>query len=184
MLKTTRWVGMGIVAVALVSVYWLSVARAQDKDTTALKGQPAPEVAVKTLDGKDVKLSEQKGNVVMMDFWATWCGPCKQSLPHVQELSKDADRAAKGLKVWAVNSAEDAKTVEAFVKKNNYTFTVPLAGEDLMKTYMVTGIPATVIVGRDGKVAEVFVGFDPNESPAQLKAALDKALAAKGGPTS
>src|SRR5438552_8863991 len=126
------------------------LARAAD-DTKALKGKPAPDFTLKTLDGKDVTLSEQKGSVVLMDFWATWCGPCRASLPHVQKLAADKELAAKGLKVWAVNAHEDQSKVSAFKKENSYSFETPLDAKGAtMKDYMVHGIPTTVIVGRDG----------------------------------
>src|SRR3954464_14099976 len=75
-------------------------------DTTALEGKPAPEFALQTVDGNQVELSKLKGSVVLLDFWATWCGPCKVELPHTQQFSADKDLAAKGLKVFAVNQRE------------------------------------------------------------------------------
>ena len=136
-------------------------------------------MTLKTLDGKDVKLSGQKGNVVLLDLWATWCPPCRKSLPHVQELSADKALAQKGLVVWAVNSQEPAATAEKFLKENKYTFTVPMDAEGKVgKAYLVTGIPTTVIVGRDGTIKDVFIGFGPNSGKA-IDAAVAKALAEK-----
>jgi thiol-disulfide isomerase/thioredoxin len=145
-------------------------------DTMALEGKPAPDVSLKTLDGQDFKLSELKGSVVMMDYWATWCGPCRESLPHVNAISQDKDLAAKGLKVFAVNAHEEKGKVEDFVKKNNFSFSVPLDPTgDFGKSYKVRGIPTTVIVGRDGVIKKVFIGFGPN-SEEQIKDALKDAL--------
>jgi len=169
-----RW----IFAVALVALGFMTgqFARAGD-DTSALEGKPAPDVSLKTLDGKDVKLSDQKGSVVLMDFWATWCPPCRKSLPHVQELSADKELAAKGLKVWAVNAHEQADKVTDFVKKNNYSFSIPMdASGATMKEYMIQGIPTTVIVGRDGNIKKVFIGYG-DDSAEQVKKAVEAALA-------
>jgi peroxiredoxin len=152
-------------------------AKSSKSDTTALQGKMAPDFALKTLDGKEVKLSEQKGSVVLMDFWATWCPPCRKSLPHVQELSTDKELAAKGLKVWAVNAHEETGKVTPFVEQNKYTFQIPMDADGAtMKDYMVHGIPTTVIVGRDGKVKKVFIGYG-DDSAEKVKKAVEAALA-------
>ena len=106
-MNTRRWM-LGLAVVALGIMFGqLAQAGGDKKDTTmSLQGKAAPDFTLKTLDGKEVKLSDQKGSVVMMDFWATWCPPCRKSLPHVQEMSADKELAAKGLKVWAVNAHE------------------------------------------------------------------------------
>ena len=122
--------------------------------------KPAPDFTLKTIDGKQVQLSAQKGNVVLVDFWATWCPPCRESLPHVQKVSADEALAKKGLIVFAINDKEDSDTVKKFLADNKYTFTVPMdADQTAVNAYSVTGIPTTVIVGRDGNIADVFVGF-------------------------
>ncbi len=148
-------------------------------DTMELSGQPAPEIALKTLAGKEVKLSDQKGKVVMVDMWATWCPPCRASLPHVQEVATNKALAEKGLVVWAVNQRENPAKVKAFLAKNKYDFTVLMdAHGQAARAYGVRGIPTTVIIGRDGKVANVFIGFGQGSAQA-IDAALEKALAAK-----
>ncbi len=139
-----------------------------------LEGKPAPDVALKTLDGKDIKLSDMKGSVVVMDFWATWCPPCRKSLPHIQEIATDKALADKGLVVWAVNAHEKADVVQKYLATNKLTFTVPMDDKGAsMKQYQVSGIPTTVVVGRDGTVQKIFVGFGEGSA-----AALDAAVAA------
>jgi len=151
-------------------------ARAED-DTNALVGKAAPDFSLATLIGQQVQLSGQKGKVVMVDFWATWCPPCRQSLPHVQQASANKDLAEKGLVVWAVNASEKAETVKGFLDDNHYTFTVPMDGNGaVLNKYFVHGIPTTVIVGRDGSVKAVFIGFGDG-SAKQIDDAVDKALA-------
>lgn len=141
----------------------VSLACAQKRggnDPTALKGKAAPDFSLATFAGQNVKLSDQKGKVVVVDFWATWCPPCRKSLPHIQAMSADQELAGKGLVVWAVNARETKDIVGAFMKSNNFTFTVPMdADGKAMAEYMVSGIPTTVVVGRDGNVKDVFVGF-------------------------
>ena len=152
-------------------------ALAAGSDTSSLEGKPAPDVSLKTSDGQDFKLSSLKGDVVMIDYWATWCPPCRASLPHVNDLSKDEDLKSKGLHVYAANDKEDAETVKKFVTENKYTFTVlmdPTAA--FGKDYLVRGIPTTVIIGRDGVIKKVFIGYGAGmEKP--MKQAIEKALA-------
>jgi len=145
-------------------------------DATALKGQPAPDFKLQTLDGKDLKLSDMKGKVTVIDFWATWCPPCRKSLPHIQKIATDSDLAKKGLVVWAVNAQETNDKAEPFMKENKYTFTVPMGRQGTaMNSYRVTGIPTTVVVGRDGIIKDLFVGFGDG-SEEMLDAAVKRAL--------
>lgn len=164
-----------IFGVLAISMLTRVVASAGD-DTQSLQGQAAPEVDLTTVDGIHVVLSQQKGSVVVMDFWATWCPPCRKSLPGINRLSQDKDRASRGLKVWAVNASETQDKVQQFVTDNKYTFAVPL---DLQGTvtnkYLIRGIPTTIVVGRDGRIKNVFIGYG-EESEKRLEAAVDEAL--------
>jgi len=164
-------------AALLFGVCLVSRASAAEQDTTALKDKPAPDISLKTTDDKDFKLSELKGDVVLLDFWATWCPPCRKSLPHLDKIATDKSLADKGLKVFAVNSQETKAEATNFAAKNSYTFTMPLdAKGDAGKSYLIVGIPTTVIVGRDGVIKDVFIGFGGEESEKQLDAAIEKAL--------
>lgn len=164
-----------LLASALLLAATLGLAQA---DTNSLKGKPAPDLSLNNLDKSKFKLSSLKGSVVVLDYWATWCPPCRESLPHINTLAADKELADKGLKVFAINSKEKLATVQDFVKENNYTFPVPLdPSGQFGKLYKVRGIPTTVIVGRDGKVHDVFVGFGPG-SEDKLKASITAALAA------
>jgi peroxiredoxin len=157
-----------------------AVANGQAADTSSLMGKPAPGFTLKTTAGQTVKLSDLRGKVVVLDFWATWCPPCRASLPHVQALSTDQARVSKGLVVLAINEQEAAGTIDAFMKRNKFTFTVPMDGDGAVSnSYLVEGIPTTVVIGPHGNVREVAVGFGP-DSAAVIEAAVDKALARVG----
>jgi len=129
-------------------------------DTTTLTGKPAPDFSLKTVDGKDVKLSDLKGKVVLIDFWATWCGLCRESLPHLQHISENKDLGDKGLVVLAINGEGNKEATRKFLEDNHYTFTVPLDDKNTASgSYWVAAIPTTVLVGRDGAVKQVWIGF-------------------------
>jgi thiol-disulfide isomerase/thioredoxin len=148
-----------------------------ESDTSTLEGKPAPDFSLKTLAGDDFKLSGLKGSVVVLDFWATWCPPCRKSLPHLNKDAGDKELADKGLKVFAVNCKEPADKVKAFLEKNSYQLTVPMDGEGAtMQQYLIQGIPTTLVIGRDGVIRNVFIGFGGDESEKALDAAIDSAL--------
>jgi len=154
-----------------------------DDGPAVLQGKPAPAIALKTLDGQAQSLADQKGKVVLIDMWATWCPPCRASLPHVQAAATDASLAKKGLVVWAVNDKETQQVVEKFMQSNHYTFPVLMDTQgDVLKAYKVIGIPTTIIVGRDGVVKETFVGFGGDATAKQIDAAIEKALAEPAQP--
>ncbi len=130
----------------------------QDAPAMALVGKPAPDFKLEGLDGKEVHLADLKGSVVVLDFWATWCGPCVQSMPHLDELYKA--ESPKGLKVFAVNQEEDKDTVQGFLKSRNLTVPALLDKDGQVgQAYEANAIPQTVIVGKDGKVRKVFIGY-------------------------
>ena len=163
-----------VVAVGLIVGLGLRNARADSDD---LRGKAAPDFTLKTVDGKEVTLSKLKGKVVVLDFWATWCAPCRLSLPHLQKLSTDAEKAKKGLVVLAVNAGEDKDQVLPFVASNNYSFTVPMDATGRTKeAYGLEGMPTTIVIGRDGKIFAVFVGFNEEESAREVDAAVEAAL--------
>lgn len=135
-------------------------------------GQIVPESAVKPLAGGSlVALSSLRGKVVLIDFWATWCPPCRKGLPDTLALSKEY--AGKGLAVLAVTD-EDAPTVAAFVKKNNYG-SLPVyrdPGRKMNELFGVNAIPTVAVIDRSGKLVAQFVGL---QTPETLRAALTKA---------
>lgn len=145
-------------------------------DTMTLEGKAAPDFTFTTFDKKEVTLSKEKGNVVLLDYWATWCPPCREGLPHINELANDKDLAAKGLKVWAINSKENDAKVGPFLKDKNLTMTVPMDTKgEFGKNYLVRGIPTTVVVGRDGTIKKVFIGFGEGQGE-QIRQAVETAL--------
>ncbi len=158
-----------------------------DEEEVSLEGKGAPDFTLETLDGSgNVKLSDLKGTVVVLDFWATWCGPCKKGLPALNEFDTWAKAQGLDVKVFAVNVWErggDKKvkeTVQKFWSKYKYTTSVLMASdsESLTKEYGLSGIPATFIIGTDGSIVESHVGYSPDMLET-LKKSVTKALAGK-----
>ena len=105
-----------------------------------------------------MSLADLKGHVSVLDFWATWCGPCVESLPHIDKIN--SDYADKGLKVYAVNLQETKPQVQKFLMSQKLTLPVLLDSDGATaKNYMANAIPETVIIGKDGVVKKVIIGF-------------------------
>jgi thiol-disulfide isomerase/thioredoxin len=118
-------------------------------------------------------LSDFKGSVVVVDFWATWCGPCVASLPHLDALS--AEMSDKGVRVLAINFRETDQQVKTFVEKKKLSLSVLMDRDGAVgKKYAVTGIPQTVVIGRDGVVRKVIVGFGGDDS--EVRRAVEQAM--------
>jgi thiol-disulfide isomerase/thioredoxin len=118
----------------------------------------APNFELKDLSGKTVRLESFRGHPVLLDFWATWCGPCRMSIPLVQEFY--AHHKAEGLVVVGLNMDEDPSGVPAFVKHFKMTYPVLLAGSSSVSSdYEVEGIPHFVFIDPEGKVIRIYPGF-------------------------
>ena len=141
----------------------------------ALEGKAAPDFKLKGMDGKEVALSALKGKVVVLDMWATWCPPCRASLPHLDKLYQSVKD--KGVNVYAVNLQEEQEDVEKFVTSTKLTVPVLLDKDGAVaQAYKASAIPQTVVIGKDGKVAKVFVGFGGEETAKEMKEAVEKAM--------
>ncbi len=147
-------------------------------------GDPAPDFKLTTLDGKEVTLASLKGKVVLLDFWATWCGPCKAAMPTIQKISDDytvkAEYAVKAggnsVAVFGVNTWEQKpNAAKDYFAKMKFTYGCLLKGDDLAQAYRINAIPTLVVIGTDGKVVAAEVGMsDP--SGKSIRNAIERAL--------
>ena len=146
------------------------------RPTSPLVGNLAPDFHLDLAGGGKVRLSDLEGKVVVLDFWATWCGPCIRGLPIVRDTVRAYD--SNEVALFAVNLREDEKKVKAFLEKHDLKLNVPLDADGSVATkYLVEGIPQTVVIGKDGKVAAVHVGFAPDLAEklgGEIRAALEK----------
>lgn len=119
----------------------------------------APDFTLKDTNGKRVSLSDFKGKVVVLNFWATWCGPCKTEIPWFIDFQKEWE--ARGFTVLGVSMDEDGwKVINPYVAEKKINYPVLLADENVNKAYGgIDALPTTFILGRDGKVAFLHAGL-------------------------
>ncbi len=145
-----------------------------DKETTP---QSAPDFTVKTLDGRELTLSQLRGKTVLIDFWATWCAPCRESIPHLVHLYKTYDRERFELIGMSLDRG-DPKAVENFAKSMDIPYPIAIAPEEVAKGFGVTKIPTTIIIDREGKIQERILGFSTGVAK-EITAKLEELTAPK-----
>ncbi len=120
-------------------------------------GKPAPDFVLQDATGKTWQLSSQKGKVVFVNFWATWCKPCRDEMPSMEALNKAM--AGKPFQMLSIVFNDDLKMAESFARRLGATFPV-LAnpGPELTDAYMITGVPETFLVDADGILQHKFIG--------------------------
>jgi thiol-disulfide isomerase/thioredoxin len=139
-----------------------------------LVGKPAPDFELKLLDGGKFRLSQHKGHVVVLDFWATWCGPCVNAMPQVDKAVEELKD--QNVELVAVNMQEDAKAIHTLLDRLELKPTVALDQDGkTAEKYAVTGIPQTVIIDPEGNIARLFIGAGPTFGE-QLGASLKDVL--------
>lgn len=160
-----RFAAVTVVGVAVLLGYWVTTgamtARAAGEKKVAGVSQrmAAPDFTVTSLDGKELRLSALKGKVVMLDFWATWCPPCKAEIPHFIELQNAY--GPKGLEIIGLSvDQEGPEVVRDFSKEYGVNYTMAMAGPDLVQKYGgIRGIPTTFLIDKEGRIAKKLVGY-------------------------
>ena len=128
--------------------------------SSGLTGQPAPDFALKSSSGENLRLSEYRGDVVMVNFWATWCGPCRQEMPLLDELYTRYQRV--GFSLLGVNIDDNSSKAMNMVSELGVSFPVLFdARKDVSRLYEVEAMPVTVLIDREGMVRYVHHGYEP-----------------------
>ncbi len=193
--RTMRWIAFSLALVAVVAV-----AQREEIRVPAAKIKPMPSVGqpgqgperlagttpadwkMTTIDGKSLTGKGLRGKVVLVDFWATWCGPCKKASPIMESLHKKYGK--QGLVVIGANTSERdsdgrpvkwANAAKEYKKEHGYTYTFTWGNDDLKKKWGVQGIPTMFVIDKKGVVKKVLVGFD-DKLEANLEAVIKPLL--------
>jgi peroxiredoxin len=122
----------------------------------ASRFEPAPDVELKTLDGQPFRLSELRGRVVLLNFWATWCGPCRKEIPELNAMHRDLE--ARGFSVVGVSTYDSADQIKDFQKDLRQDYKLALGDADAQAKFAVSALPTTFIIDREGRIREKIIG--------------------------
>ena len=143
---------MGLIVLSLFSA---GPAAAADR-------KPAPDFEVTDLSGSPLKLSAFQGSVILLDFWATWCPPCRAEIPHFKQLY--AGYKGKGLQVIGLSVGEKPDVVRSFAKANGITYPVGMSSDSIEQAYGgIRGIPTTFLIDKQGRIAGQFTGYQEKQ---------------------
>jgi thiol-disulfide isomerase/thioredoxin len=122
-------------------------------------GSMAPGFTLQSLDGSSISLSDFRSRPVLLNFWATWCGPCRGEMPYLEEIKNDPAWSSKGLTIIAVDAAESVELVERFLSQTGLSLTVVIDPDtSVFMDYNIRAIPTTFFIDRDGIIDSVKIG--------------------------
>ncbi|MBI4474655.1 MAG: TlpA family protein disulfide reductase [Acidobacteria bacterium] len=160
-------------AIAVLSVSLL-VAVGASGQVTLQPGSAAPEFVLLALDGTEFKSSQLKGNVVLLDLWATWCEPCIAELPALNRLFEKY--SGRGLKVIGVAVESGwATDIKPHVAKHRIKYPVLVGDEKIVEKYQLIGFPTTYLIGRDGRIVKKYIGT-PDGTEAQKESDMEREI--------
>lgn len=171
--RRRRLAAWSAAAAAGLAVAWWALRGAQAPEGP-VEGAAAPELRLADLSGQAASLSQYRGKVVLVDFWATWCEACREELPDLKRLHGNLH--PKGFELLGASLDEDGrKALLPFVAENSIPWRVLLGDENAVRAYNVYGLPAKFLIDRDGIVARKYVGWvEPAELERDIEALLNK----------
>ncbi|HKG48166.1 MAG TPA: TlpA disulfide reductase family protein [Pyrinomonadaceae bacterium] len=145
--------------------------------------QPILDAENKASTGDPIKLANYSGKVLVLNLWATWCGPCRMETPELVKLHKEFQ--SRGVEMIGLSTEDpqaSAESVSDFIREYKVDYQIGWATREVAQTLMQgrTSIPQSFIIARDGRIVRRFIGFRPDLTPGQIKQALEEALAEKG----
>lgn len=166
---TSNWKSV-ILGIALMAGGWFM-------ETSAMAGDNAPSFSLRDMNGQQVNLSDYDGKVVLVNFWATWCGPCQAEMPHLQQMYTDLE--SQGFVVLAISTdnARDVSKVKPLIKRNRYTFPVLLDKDSavLNQYNPESTLPYNVLINKEGQVIWKKASYAPGEE-VELRHKVEEAL--------
>ena len=155
-MSSKRIVIWGVVALCLIGLYVMD-RRSASKLKPAASGNVAPDFTVTDLDGRKLTLSDFKGKVVLLDFWATWCAPCRTEIPHFVEMQNEY--GPQGFQVIGISMDDDAKPVREFYQQFKLNYPVAVGDDKLAERFGgVLGLPVNFIIDREGRIHSKHLG--------------------------
>ncbi|MDP2932262.1 MAG: TlpA disulfide reductase family protein [Chloroflexota bacterium] len=152
-----------VLKIAVLSLMLVAGLAACSSPTEPSSNSAAPDFKLADLNGNTVALSDLRGKPVLLNFWATWCPPCREEVPLIEEINQEW--TSKGLVVLTVSLDDSADTVKDFVQNYGLTFTVLHDREQrVAQTYGIQGIPTTLFIDKDGNIRARTVGAFPNKA--------------------
>lgn len=143
----------------LLTVLPLS-AQSASNNTSAGQRAVAPDFTLKALSGVNLRLAEQRGDIIVLNFWASWCGPCIQEMPELDKLASKYQPL--GVQIWGVNVEADSSAAQKYLSKTRVEFPILFDTENSVSaSYQVQAMPTTVIINKDGDVHSVHRGYKP-----------------------
>ena len=178
-----------VIAFALLVAIGVSSCNSNDPPSkpTAARANILPrqvlEAENRATSGTPIKLANYSGKVMLINLWATWCGPCRMETPELVKLHKEyQSRGVEMIGLSTENPDASARSVSDFVREFNVDYQIGWAKPEVAQIMMQgrTSIPQSFIIARDGRVLRRFIGFNPDTTPTQLKEALEQALKEEG----
>ena len=145
----------------LLTVLPLSAQSAStNSNASASQRATAPDFTLKALSGVNLRLAEQRGDIIVLNFWASWCGPCIQEMPELDKLARKYQPL--GVQIWGVNVEADSSAAQKYLSKTRVEFPILFDTENsVSESYQVQAMPTTVIINKDGDVHSVHRGYKP-----------------------
>src|SRR6185295_1023308 len=185
-----------VIALGLLAAFGVSSCNSNDPSSTANRPaaptrpaglatlpQPILNAENKATSGGPIKLANYSGKVLLVNLWATWCGPCRMETPELVKLHKEYQ--SRGVEMIGLSTEDpeaSAESVSDFIREYKVDYQIGWATREVAQTLMQgrTSIPQSFVIARDGRIVRRFIGFRADLTPGQIKAALEEALAEKG----
>ncbi len=157
-----RYLRVGSYAVVLALAIGLAGCTLPSNSPTGGSRQPAPQFSLPNLDGKQVNFKDFANKVIIVDFWATWCGPCREEIPHLNKLYEDY--RGKGFEIVGISMDTDSPDgIKKFTKDLRMEYTVVIGNDNVAQDFGgVMGLPTTFIIDRKGNIVKKYTGFQPS----------------------